>query len=224
MTPAGLLDLAAAIMLAVAAASVARLVAATQLLGGGPWRPVQVAADADVAHALMGIAMAGMFTPSLATLPDGAWGAVFGLATAWFAGRAWLEARRDGIRSVLPGRCTLHLIHSAAMLYMFEALSAPAAGGGAMEGMNVGGSAMGTMQYPTLAGVFVLLLIGYSVWDLDQLSGKRFSLAVARGPAAGAAAAAREPAARAFLLAPATQVAWQVVLGVAMALLLVIMI
>jgi len=222
MTPSWLLDLVAAVMLAVAAASLTRVLM-IPLAATGPWRPVRVAADADVAHALMGIAMAGMFTPRLATLPDAAWAAVFGLATAWFTGRVWLEARGDGIRSALSSRCMLHLIHSAAMLYTFLALSPPAAGGG-MAGMSMGGSAgMGALEYPTLAGVFTLLLIGYSVWDLDQLSGRHFGLALALA-GGGAAARGPRPAARAFLLAPATQVGWQVVLSVAMALMLVIMI
>jgi hypothetical protein len=223
MTPSWLLDLVAAIMLAVVVASVTRVLI-IPLAATGPWRPLRAAADADVAHALMGIAMAGMFMPSLATVPNAAWGAVFGLATAWFAGRAWFEARRDGVRRLLGGRCMLHLIHCAAMSYMFLSVSVPTAGGGGMAGMNMGGAAMATLEYPTLAGAFTLLLIGYSVWDLDQLSGKRFSLAIAGGPAAGAVTSGRAPAARAFLLAPATQVGWEVVLGVAMTLMLVIMI
>jgi len=223
MTPAGLLDLVAAIMLAVAAASVARLAAATPRPGGGPWRPLQAAADADAAHALMGIAMAGVLTPSLATLPNAAWGAVFGLATAWFAGRAWLQAR--GLRALLAERCTLHLVHSAAMLYMFLALGvAPAASAPGTGGMGMGGAAMQTLQYPTLAGVFTLLLIGYSVWDLDQLSGRRYALASAGGPAGSAVVSVREPAARALLLAPGTKVSWEVILGVAMAFMLMTMI
>ncbi len=93
-----------------------------------------------------------------------------------------------------------------------------------MAGMSMGGAAMETLRYPTLAGAFTLLLIGYSVWDLDQLSGRRLRLANAGGTATGAVTSGRQPAARAFLLAPATQVGWQVVLGIAMALMLVIMI
>jgi Domain of unknown function (DUF5134) len=232
MTPSWLLDLLAAIMLAIAAASAARLAAVrlatvTPVLAGGRWRPMQAAADADMAHVLMGIAMAGMFAPGLATLPNAAWGAVFGLAAAWFAGRVWSQARRDGIRGPLTSRCMLHLIHSAAMFYMFLAFSSPGAGG--MAGMSPAGTAMGTLRYPTLAGLFALLLIGYSVWDLDQLSGKRFSPAVAggpvsEGPVSEGPASGRDAAARAFLLAPGNQAVWEVVLGVAMALMLVIII
>ena len=223
MTPSWLLDLLAAIMLAVVVASMVRALM-IPLATAGPWRPVQVAADADVAHALMGIAMAGMLSPSLAMLPNAAGRVIFGLATAWFAGRACLQARRDGIGELLASRCLLNLIHCAALLYVFLALSAAAPGGG-MAGTSMGGpAAMGTLQYPTLAGAFTLLLVGGSVWDLDQLSGRRFSLAVAAGPVAGAVASGPRPAARSFLLAPATQVSWQVVLGIAMAVMLVIMI
>ena len=69
---------------------------------------------------------------------------------------------------------------------------------------------MGTLSLPFLAFVFALALVGYSVWDLDQLSGPgtsgHYSLAVARvapaaavlaGVGAGAgpgAAAVAEPA------------------------------
>lgn len=222
MTPSWLLDLLAAIMLAVVVASLVRALM-IPLATAGPWRPVQVAADADVAHALMGIAMAGTFTPGLAMLPNAAWRVIFGLATAWFAGRAWLQARRGGIGELLASRCLLNLVHCAALLYMFLALSA--APGGGMAGTSMGSpAAMGTLQYPTLAGAFTLLLVGGSVWDLDQLPGRRLSLAVAAGPATGAAASGPRPAARAFLLAPATQVSWQVILGIAMAVMLVILV
>jgi hypothetical protein len=232
MTPSWLLDLLAAIMLAIAAASAARIVA-RPLLAGRPWRPVQAGTDVDLANLLMGIAMAGMFTSSLTTLPSGAWEVLFGLLTAWFAYRARADAR--SVRGMAADRCTLHVVHCAAMLYMFLALGTATSSGGDMGGMGgMGGSAaMPTLSYPTLAGVFVLLLIGYGVWDLNQLSSRRYSLggagAWADGPAtgiaaSGTAASGREPAVRAFLLAPETRVGWDVVLGIAMAFMFVIMI
>jgi hypothetical protein len=61
-----------------------------------------------------------------------------------------------------------------------------------MGGMG-GSAAMPTLSYPTLAGAFVLLLVGYSVWDLNQLSGGRYSLASDGGPAAGAVSAVIVP-------------------------------
>ena len=72
---------------------------------------------------------------------------------------------------------------------------------GLEQGMSAMGgaapSAMGSLALPALAFVFTLLLVGYGVWDLDQLSGPgpsgHYSLAVTRvaPPAATAAASAR---------------------------------
>ena len=217
MTPSWLLDLLAVLMLVVAAASVTGA-AAVARAAGRTWRPVQVAADVDAAHALMAVAMAGMLAPRLTTLPNAAWDVIFGLMTAWFAGRAWPGAR--GVRALAASRCTLHMVHCAAMLYMFLALGAPVAS----SGMGMSGPTMQTLHHPTLAGAFVLLLVGYSVWDLDQLSARRYSLAGAGGPATGAVASGRDQAVRALLLAPGTRVGWDVVLGITMAFILVIMI
>ena len=181
MIPAWILDVFAAVMLVVAAVSAARLVAAR------PWQQgTRVAlADIDVAHLLMAIAMAGMLAASLQTLPNGAWAVIFAVMTAWFAYRVARDAQVSGVRALAGGHCAPHLIHSAAMLYMFMAFTAPAAhGSGGMGGMAGGMSGMGTLQLPFLAFGFALLLIGYSVWDLDQLSGPgasgHYSLAVAR--------------------------------------------
>jgi hypothetical protein len=189
MIPSWILDIFAAVMLAVAAASGARLVAAR------PWqrgtRPAALA-DIDVAHLLMAIAMAGQLVPGLRTLPDGAWEVVFGVMTAWFGYRVARDAQVSGVRALAGGHCAPHLVHAGAMLYMFVALSAPAAhGSGGMDGMGgTGGlSGMGTLGLPFLALVFALLLVGYSIWDLDQLSGPgtsgHYSLPVARVPAPG---------------------------------------
>jgi len=46
---------------------------------------------------------------------------------------------------------------------------------------------MGTLEYPTLALVFTLVLVGYSVWDVDRLSGKRHGGRAAGLSLAGAA-------------------------------------
>jgi hypothetical protein len=166
MTPAWILDIFAAAMLVVAAVSAARLVAARAWPGGSS------STDTDIAHLLMGIAMAGTLASSLTTLPDTAWEVIFGLLTAWFASRVLRDAQANGTRALAGGHCAPHMVHSAAMLYMFLALAAPASGGG-MSGM--GGSGAQTLEYPTLALLFALVLVGYSIWDIDQLSGKRYS-------------------------------------------------
>jgi hypothetical protein len=53
-----------------------------------------------------------------------------------------------------------------------------------------GGPAAGEMalRYPTLALAFAFTLVGYSIWDLDQLSGRRYSVPGARLSLAGMAA------------------------------------
>ena len=175
MTPAWLLDILAALMLMVAAISAGRLVAAR------PWRPGAVVTDTDVSHLLMGIAMAGTLAASLTTLPDTAWEIVFALLTVWFTVRVVRDARANGVRALAGGHCAPHLVHSAAMLYMFLALVTPAASDGAgMGAMGSSGSAMQTLRYPTLAFVFALILVGYTIWDLDQLSGRRYATTPAR--------------------------------------------
>jgi hypothetical protein len=186
MIPSWILDIFAAIMLVVAAVSAGRLVAA---------RPGQrgtrraALADIDAAHLLMAIAMAGQLISGLQTLPNGAWQVIFAVMTAWFAYRVVLDGRVSGVRALAGGHCAPHLIHAGAMLYMFAAVSAPAAhGSGGMSGM-AGRSGMGTLALPTLAFLFALALTGYSIWDLDQLSGPgasgHYSLATARTVPAG---------------------------------------
>ena len=124
-------------------------------------------ADIDVAHLLMGFAMAGTLAPALHTLPDGAWEVVFGMLTAWFGYQVARDACQEGFRTLSGARCAPHLVHSAAMLYMFVAVAAPvAASGSGTSGM--GGSGMPALNLPLLTIAFAFLLIGYCVWDLTS--------------------------------------------------------
>jgi hypothetical protein len=230
MTPAWILDTLAALMLVVAAVSAARLGLAR------PWRKGAVVTDTDVSHLFMGIAMAGMLAAGLATLSDGVWEVIFALLTVWFGYRVVRDARSNGLRALAGGHCAPHLVHSAAMLYMFLALAGSPAGGSGMGGMN-GGTAMQSVKYPTLAFAFALILIGYTIWDLDQLSGKRYSLAGASLSLAGAGAAGRVQAVgvpapgriprvgeAAWLVSPGTTVGCRIAMGATMAFMLLIMI
>jgi len=179
MPPAWILDIFGALMLVVAAVSAARLVAVR------PWRRGAVITDTDISHLLMGLAMAGMLASSLTTLSNTAWEVIFGVLTAWFTYRVVRDARANGVRALAGGHCAPHLVHSGAMLYMFLAPTGSAmSGGSGMSGMG-GGSAMQTLKYPTLAFVFAIVLIGYTVWDLDQLSALRHGLTAAVAGAAG---------------------------------------
>jgi hypothetical protein len=219
MTPGWILDTFAAVMLAVAGLSAARLVAAQ------PWRRSSVVTDTDIAHLLMAIAMAGMLVPDLATLPDAVWEVIFGVMTAWFAYRVIADARVSGVRALAGGHCAPHLVHSAAMLYMFLALASPSSAGQGMSGM--GGS-----HVPTLGLVFALVLAGYTVWDLDQISGRsrgRLAVAGVGFPAVALAAEASPGEAMTVrrndaLLSPGMTVACRIAMGTAMAFMLLIMI
>jgi len=190
MTPSWILYILAAVMLLVAGISAGRLVAARA------WAGSAGDADIDVAHLLMGIAMAGMLVASLTTLPNGVWDAIFAVMTAWFGWRVYRESRAEGVRVLADGHRMPHLVHSAAMLYMFAALNAPAAaGGGGMSGMgSSSGAAMQTLSVPVVAFIFALWLSIYVVLDLDRLSGpghahgSYFAAPALAGAAAGPAA------------------------------------
>jgi len=94
----------------------------------------------------------------------------------------------NGARALAVGHCAPHLVHSAAMVYMFAAITTSATMGG-MSGMGAMGgmSGMSTLHIPTLAFLFAFILIGYTVWDLDQLSSLRGNLPAAVATAAGPA-------------------------------------
>ena len=187
--PGWILDIFAAVMLLVAAVSAGQLAVARAWTRAGM-------SDADIAgsHLLMGIAMAGTLVASLSTLPDVAWEVIFAVMTAWFAWCLWRETRGRG--AVASGHHAPHLVHSAAMLYMFAALAGPASGGSGMAGMAAGSpGGIQTLHAPALGLVFALLLIAYSVRDVDRKAcadgyfhvvGRRFTPA---GPALATAAA-----------------------------------
>ena len=226
MTPAWILDTFAAIMLLVAAVSAVRLVAAR------PWQRGAVITDTDISHLLMGIAMAGMLAGSLASLPDDAWAVVFGVLAVWFGYRVVRDYQASGARALAGGHCAPHLVHSAAMLYMFLAITSRAAGGSGMSGMSA-------LSVPTLGFVFALILAGYSIWDLDQLASFRhglvaaaagaasFALAGTPGGSLGSAAAAAgggRSGLMAVLDSPGTVVGCRIAMGVTMTLMLILMI
>lgn len=215
-TPAWLLDTFAAFMLVVAVVNAARLVLARR------WQRGLAAVGIDVASLLMAVAMAAMLEPRLSFLPVAGWEVVFGLVTAWLAWQAWLGNRGNGPRALASGPCAPHLVHAGAMLYMFLALPAPAAGQG-------GAGMLQALAYPTVAFAFALALLGYSAWDLDRLPGMWHGLIGARARLAPAGLpSAVVPVSgwdgRALLLSPGMLVASRVTMGVTMALMLLIMI
>jgi Domain of unknown function (DUF5134) len=217
--PVWLLDIFAAVMLLVATVSAARLALA---------RRADRDADIDVSHLLMGIAMAGTLVASLSTLPALAWEIVFAALTVWFACRVTREYQAGrGLRALVSEHHAPHLLHSAAMLYMFLALR-PATGQStsAMAGMSAGGQ---SLRLPTLALLFAFLLCAYVVADLNRVPAPRLSPAApapALALATTAAPALPAPIAPAITrpLSPAVARGCRIAMGVTMAFMLIIMI
>jgi opacity protein-like surface antigen len=172
MTPAWILDSVAALMLATTSVSGARLVLT------GPRRDMPALTDtvAGLAYLLTGIAIAGVLAAGLRVLPRSDWTGVFALLTAWFAVQVARDSRARGVREG-PANVGLLLL-SAAMLYIYGAMATTASGSTAMAGMAAppAGSVSQAPQYPTLGFVVGLVLIGYTMWDLDRASGRRVGL------------------------------------------------
>jgi hypothetical protein len=234
-TPAWILEIFAAVMILVAEVSAGQLVLARAWTRRG-------GTDADIAvsRLLMGIAMAGILVPGLSILPNGAWEVVFAVITSWSVWCLWRESRGRGAATVARGHYAPHLVHSAAMLYIFVALAGTSAAGAGMSMSGMGGmsgmagGASGGM--PTLALVFTLLLVAVTVHDLDRRAdvdayfhvvGRPFvpagpaPAAAAAGPASGAGPAYT---AERLLLSPAVVKGCRVAMGVTMAFTLIIMI
>lgn len=168
--PAWILEIFAAIMILVAEVSAGHLTVtcAWTRRGGGD-------AGIAVSRLLMGVAMAGILVPGISILPNAAWEAAFAVMTAWFAWYLWRESRGHGAAAVARGHYAPHLVHSAAMLYMFAALAAPGTSTSSTGGMSgmAGWSSGGTptLHASTLALIFALLLIAFAVRDLDRRAG-----------------------------------------------------
>jgi hypothetical protein len=154
----------AAIMILTAAYSASRL-AVSRLRGR------QTEFDADGLHAVMGVAMAGMLVPRLNVVPGGVWMAVFGIAAAWFGWHA-LHAASLGISGGSSCRFPVpHLIECVAMLYMLLAVHGPrVVRGGTSVPMAGMGASAGPVDFPALAAVLALFMLGYIVWTTDRLT------------------------------------------------------
>jgi hypothetical protein len=171
--PSWLAGLLAATMILSAGYAISRLAAARVLR-------IPAEADSDALHALMGTAMAGMFLPQLRLLPSSAWAVVFGAAGTWFAA----SAIRVRTTAPCPWKCRFplpHLVECVAMLYMLLALPArPRRPAMAMPGMAGPGAAA---DFPALALVLALFMLGYLLWITDRLATRaRASTALAAMP------------------------------------------
>jgi hypothetical protein len=164
--PGWLNGIFAAVMIAVAAYSAGRLVAART------WaRPTH--RDVDVAHILMGTAMAGMLVSDLNPFPIGLWEVVFSVLATWFIWRCYQFVRdpRSGLghdQNVHRlSRRLIHLVMSLAMLYMYLAAVPAAVGSGGS--MAMGAASGATTNFVLLPLVFMVALFASAIWELDRL-------------------------------------------------------
>jgi hypothetical protein len=216
--PSWLADVLAAVVISVALFSAGRLIASRG-------RPRHGEGDADGVHVLMGVAMAGMFVPRLATLPNPAWEVIFVASAAWFG---WRSVRVRLARPRYPGfdsQCceypVPHLIDCAAMVYVLWAVPVIRSGAGlGSGGMGAMAGAASEVRLPALGLVLALGICGYVVWlgDRVQLLAAAPATAAA-GPAAAGPATARVSG-RA-LLAPRAATCCKIAMGVAMGVMLV---
>jgi Domain of unknown function (DUF5134) len=228
-TPAWILWIFGTVMLLVAEVSAGQLVIARAWTRRG-------GADIAVSRLLTGIAVAGILVPGLSTLPNTAWEVAFAVMTAWFAWCLWRESRGRGAAAAARGHYAPHLVHSAAVLYIFAALAGSSTAGPGVSVSYTGGMAgmagwssgdMPALHAPALTLIFALLLIAFTVHDLDRRAGvDGYFHAVGRRYAGSAlAAAAADPAAytaERLLLSPAVVKGCQVAIGVTMAFILII--
>jgi hypothetical protein len=113
---------------------------------------------AQLTHAVMGVAMAGMFSPWGDPVPGWIGAVLFTVLGAWFVAAA---VRRDRI-----GRAAHHLaISSVAMVLMYLMHHRPdGASGGAASGGHAGHVMGGGGATSLLVMPLALLLAGYFVW------------------------------------------------------------
>ncbi len=164
--PGWLNDIFAGVMVAIALYSAGRLVAARA------WsRPTH--RDVDVAHVLMGTAMAGMLVSDLNPIPIGVWEVTFSSLAAWFVWRCY-QFVKDPTTGIgyqqhvhRLSRRLIHLVMSLAMLYMYLAAVPAAVGSGGS--MAMGAASGATTHFVVLPLVFIVSLFGSAIWELDRL-------------------------------------------------------
>jgi hypothetical protein len=214
-SPAWLTAIFAAASLAVAVYCAGRLVVARR-----GHRPTEL--DTDVAHVIMGVAMAGMLVSGLRTLPSAIWEVVFAAAAVWF-GYRMLQARRGAQSSPWRSSHPLpHLVECAAMVFMFLILPASAAVEGTARGMTMTAT---ESRFSFLTLPLALFLFGYVVWLGDRVTLHVPALAVAApaGDTRSAIGSGSGFAATQSYLAPRCAAICKITMGITMGYMLILM-
>lgn len=191
--------------LAVAVVHVARLLV----------RRVDVIGEAT--HAAMGAGMAAMFSPIGDPVPDPVWTVVFLACGAWFAAVAVRSA-------TVSGDAGHHVVGSGAMLFMQLSGHSHAPGSGGSEHAEHlvhGGGAAGGLG---LGSVAAIVLAGYFAWHVlrcaDRVRACTAGPQLADDVRSGASVAVAVRAPGVVVVAPHTAAVAHLVMGVAMAVML----
>ena len=183
--------------------------------------------DVDLAHLLMGLAMAGTFVPGWRIAPTGTWEVVFAAVGTYFL---FLSARcvaRGNVTGDDHGRhvshSAIHLVLAGTMSYMFWLTTSM--GLSASMTMSVSGSPRGVRD-PTFTLALVVVLVGALIWQLDARG--RFALQRQRILVSGVAEGAVDrvdvaPGSSLPWLAPRLEIATDVAMCLAMGYMLVLM-
>src|SRR5262245_1250093 len=222
--PAWLAGVLAAILLVIAGYCATRLAAARRLRRSTDH-------GADVMHIVMGVAMAGMLVPRLNPLQARAWAVMFAAGGAWFAGQAvrarWRARATAGPpAAVWHGQHGAHVLPCAAMVCML--LAGPSAG--ARMGAGPGAGLLPVAALFLAVAVLVSVVMGTD--RLPALRPARVPVTTPpaqAGPAPGttgpavSAGATPAPAGPRPVLCPRLAACCQIMMGVAMAYMLILM-
>ncbi len=161
----------AVLMVAVSAYCVLRLALARRM-------GRRIHRDVNVAHVLMGAAMAGMLVPSWRIVPIGAWEVVFAGVGTYFLILCVRFVAQRGVAGVDDdhghhvSHFAIHMVMAGAMLYMLWLTTSTVAGLGSAS-MSMTGSRHGVGD-PGLTLAFVVVLVASAVWQLDAMG--RFAI------------------------------------------------
>lgn len=185
--------------------------------------------DINVAHLLMGLAMAGMFVPRWRVLPVGVWEVVFAAVGTYFLILSMRFVAQRGVAGVDDehvhhvSHYAIHLVMAGAMFYMLWLTTS--AGLGTSMSMSMSGPQRGVRD-PTFTLALVVVLVGLAIWQLDALG--RLALQRQRVPVSGGSV---DPVGQASVasastlpwLAPRTEICSRVAMCLVMGYMLVLM-
>jgi hypothetical protein len=176
IAPAWLLHSLTVLMLAVAAASAARiatrLLPATGRLAAAPTGSLvllgAVEVETELAQLLIAVTMVGTLVPRMSVLPGFCWEAIFLSFTAWFGWQWMRDAYANGLRRPVGGHGGARVFHRAVTTYMFAVPASSADMSAICRGNATEVAAEFARPWPnlTLLSIFAVVLFGFCLRDL----------------------------------------------------------